>query len=56
MTRMKLISEEAESWNNKGSALGSQGKYDEALQAFDEALHVDPENATAWYNRGFALY
>jgi tetratricopeptide (TPR) repeat protein len=43
-------------WNNKGRALYYQGKYEEALQAFDEALRLDPELATAWNNKGFALY
>jgi len=42
-------------WNNKGSALGRQGKYDEAIKCFDEAIRLDPNRASAWYNKGTAL-
>jgi len=43
-------------WNNKGVALYNEGKYDEAIQAYDEAIRLDPEMAMAWYNKGNALY
>ena len=52
---IRLDSNDAESWSNKGSALGEQGKYDEAIKAFDEAIRLDPKLATAWYNKGIAL-
>ncbi len=42
-------------WLNKGTALGSQGKYDEALKAFDETIRLDPKFAMAWNNKGKAL-
>jgi tetratricopeptide (TPR) repeat protein len=45
----------AEDWFNKGTALGKQGKYDEANKAFDEAIRLDPNHAVLWYNKGFAL-
>ncbi len=32
------------------------GKYDEAVQAYDEAIKLDPEYASAWHNKGTALY
>ncbi|TFH49545.1 MAG: tetratricopeptide repeat protein, partial [Methanothrix sp.] len=47
---------DAETWNNKGSALHAQGKYDEAIEAFDESIRMDPENKWAWYNKGSTLY
>ena len=56
MARKKLISEDADVWNKKGVALRIQGKFDKALQAFDEALRLDPDYAMAWYNKGFTLY
>ena len=32
-------------WNNKGNALYDQGKYDEAIKAYDEAIRLDPKYA-----------
>ena len=29
-------------WQNKGSVLCYQGKYDEAIKCYDEALRLDP--------------
>jgi tetratricopeptide (TPR) repeat protein len=42
-------------WYNKGIALAGQGKYDEAIQAYDEAIELHPNWAEAWYNKGNAL-
>jgi tetratricopeptide (TPR) repeat protein len=54
--------ETAEDWLNKGSALGEQGKYDEAIKAYDEAIkaydeaiRLDPKDAIAWKGKGGAL-
>ena len=33
-----------------------QGKYDEAIKAYDEAIRLDPNLAEAWNNKGNALY
>ena len=46
---------EASDWFNKGLALSSQGKYKEAIQAYEKAIELDPQNARAWSNKGFAL-
>jgi len=45
----------ATDWYNKGLALKEQGKYDEAIQAYDEAIRLDPNYAEAWYKKGNAL-
>jgi tetratricopeptide (TPR) repeat protein len=45
----------AEDWCNKGIAFCQQGKYDEALQAFNESIRLDPNYAAAWNNKGNAL-
>ena len=45
----------AKAWSNKGVALFSQGKYDESIKAFDEALRLDPNLVDTWYNKGVAL-
>ncbi|NYT02918.1 MAG: tetratricopeptide repeat protein, partial [Methanosarcinales archaeon] len=44
---IRLDPEHAVAWNNRGLALASQGRYDEAIQAYDEALRLDPELAQA---------
>ncbi len=36
---------------NKGNALARAGKLPEAIQAYDEALNIDPANKDAAYNR-----
>ena len=45
----------ADAWNNEGVALYKQGKYNEAIEACDEALILDPNNIAAWFNKGLAL-
>ena len=45
----------AEDWLDKGNALYGQGKYDEAIKAYDETIKLDPNFAMAWNNRGAAL-
>ena len=42
-------------WNGKGIVLSEQGKYDEAIKAFDRAIELNPQYADAWYNKGLAL-
>ena len=42
-------------WYNKGCALDDQGKHDEAIKAYDEAIMLDPNCADAWYNKGATL-
>lgn len=46
---------EAVNWLSQGIALGDQGKYDEAVQAFDKAIEINPGNAVGWYLKGAAL-
>jgi Flp pilus assembly protein TadD len=51
----ELKAELAEFRTSKGIALASQGKYDEAVKAYDEAIRLDPNYAKAWYNKGVAI-
>ena len=44
-----------EDWYNKGYSLYEQGKYEEAIKAYDEAIRLDPNLAQAWNNKGEAL-
>jgi tetratricopeptide (TPR) repeat protein len=46
----------AATWNANGTSLYSQGKYIEALRAFNNALEFDPSSPQIWYNTGNALY
>ena len=43
-------------WGNKGTAFAGQGNYDKAIQAYDEAIRLDPNHANVWNNKGYALY
>jgi tetratricopeptide (TPR) repeat protein len=42
-------------WLNKGNALVGQSKYDEAIQAYDKAIEIDPNYVPAWHNKGYVL-
>lgn len=42
-------------WVNEGNYLVQAGKYEEAIQAYDEALKINPQNANVWNNKGTAL-
>ena len=41
----------AESWRERGHELFLEGRMDEALQAYEESLRIDPGNATAWLDK-----
>ena len=56
LTPLAQCQQTAEDWFNEGNALSSQGKYDEAIKAYDEAIRLDPNFAKAWNNKGIALY
>ena len=45
----------AEDWYNKGLALYNQSKYDDAIQAYDEALKLDSNYVKAWNGKGAAF-
>ncbi|MCJ7444802.1 MAG: tetratricopeptide repeat protein [Methanotrichaceae archaeon] len=46
----------AEEWFSKGNVLGMQGKFDEAIQAYDKAIDLDPNFAKGWKTKGSALF
>ena len=41
---------------NKGNALFVLGKYDAAIEWYDRALEIEPENVDALDNKGVALF
>ena len=42
-------------WNDKGVIFDKLGRHDEALEAYDKALEIDPNDVVAWSNKGNAL-
>ena len=42
-------------WNNKGVTLSRLGRYTEAIEAFNQALTIDPDYSSAWNNKGVTL-
>ena len=45
----------AEDWFNKGNTLYDQGKYDEAIKAYDEAIRLDSDDPFYISQKGLAL-
>ena len=52
---IKLDSNNANSWYNKGIILFKMCRYQDALNSFAQAADIDPEFTEAWYNKGLAL-
>ena len=42
-------------WNKEGYSLFNASRYSEALDAFNNSLSIDPNDAIVWYNKGLAL-
>src|SRR5947209_7283711 len=45
-----------EQWITEGYAHSAFKRYEEALIAFDQAIRLDPTDATAYLNKGYALH
>ena len=45
----------AQEWFKEGLALINLGRYEEAINSFDNAIELNPDYHKAWYNRGSAL-
>jgi tetratricopeptide (TPR) repeat protein len=41
---------------DQGNEYFSKGKYDSAIECYNKALKIDPEQIKAWNNRGFAFH
>ena len=41
--------------HNKAQALSTIEKYAEAIECYDKALEINPQNADAYYNKAQAL-
>lgn len=42
-------------WLKKGYELSANGSNEQALQSYEKAIQIDPENANAWINKANAL-
>src|SRR5262245_46575131 len=45
----------ANALNDRGLAFAKKGQYDRAIQDFDDAIRIDPQNAIITSNRGWAF-
>ena len=45
----------ANDWFDKGNVFFNQSKYADAIQAYDKAIQLDPNDADVWYNKGVSL-
>ena len=52
---MKVDPTLIDAWLNLGVARGQLKRYEEALNAFDEALKIDPKYAPAWFQKAVVL-
>lgn len=42
-------------WQKKGQVFFSQGRYEKALQAFDQSIQMNPKSAESWSYKGIVL-
>ena len=49
-------SQSAEEYLERGLNLSEQNEFVEAIEAYSQAIDLDPDNALAYYNRGLAFY
>lgn len=50
---LNINPEYAEAWFTKGSVLGKQNRYEEAIKAYNEVLKIDPQYAEALFDKGY---
>ena len=53
--RQVFISYAVKSWIKRGTAFDDSGNHEEALQAYEKALTLNPDDSDAWYNKGKTL-
>ena len=49
-------SNDAEAYFNLGKADYKQGNYSKAIESYEKAIEIDPDNAMAYINLGIAYY
>jgi len=53
--KSKINRKDADTWMGKGNVLSDQGKYDQALQAYEKSIELDPKYAYPWNGKGNVL-
>jgi tetratricopeptide (TPR) repeat protein len=51
--QLKLM--QTDYWNVRGIDLRNKGKYDDAIEAYNKAINIDPYFSPAWSNKGTAF-
>jgi tetratricopeptide (TPR) repeat protein len=46
---------QAKLWNNRGTALANLGKHQQAIECFDKAIEINPNDVNIWNSKGTAL-
>ncbi|MCK5561586.1 MAG: tetratricopeptide repeat protein, partial [Thermoplasmata archaeon] len=52
---LKIDSNDAITWNNKGNILLNMKEYEKALESYDKSLSIDPNCIEVWQNKGNLL-
>lgn len=55
ISEMDTAANSATEWFHMGMNLTTQGRYEEAIQAYDKVLEINPRDEEAWNNRGSNL-
>ena len=45
----------ADKYVTEGLSLDREGKYDEAIEAYNKAIELEPDSTDAWYNKGLTF-
>jgi len=51
----KSVANSSESWRERGDELWADGSLEEALEAYDKSLLIDPENGDVWLGKALIL-
>ena len=56
MTRNIKSEQEASDWYDKGRVFHDQEKYEEAIECYDKAIQIEPEDIESWSDKGLSLF
>ena len=54
-TKLQVNADLATDWDEKGERLANSGNYAQALDCFDKAVKMHPQNSAAWVFRAVVL-
>ena len=43
-------------WFNKGVDLAKLKRYEEAIEAYEKAIEINPKDDDAWFNKGVVVW